>query len=72
MSLFNQDKLEGARKLFGQAEAGMPPFPKDENKPMVADRQLNHDMLICWLAYKETKALIEGPTAPVAELPLQK
>jgi serine/threonine protein kinase/tetratricopeptide (TPR) repeat protein len=64
MSLFHQAKLEGARKLFGQAEAEMPPFPKDENKPMVAGRQLNHDMLICWLAYKEAKALIEGTSAP--------
>jgi len=72
MSLFHEGKSEDARKLFSQAEAQIPPMPKDENKPMVAGRQLNHDMLICWLAYKEAKALIEGPSATAAKPPVQK
>jgi tetratricopeptide (TPR) repeat protein len=57
MSLFRLDRLEEARRLVSQAEAQMPPLPKDESKPMV----VSHDNLIWWLAYKEAKALIEGP-----------
>jgi tetratricopeptide (TPR) repeat protein len=67
MSLFRQGKPEGARKLFNQAEAQLPPLPKDESKPLVDGKPVSHDVLICWLAYKEAKALIEGPSAPVAE-----
>ena len=69
MSLFRQDKPEEARKLFSQAEAQMPPLPKDESKPLVDGKPVSHDVLIWWLAYKEAKALIEGPSAPVAEPP---
>ena len=65
MSLFRQDKMEEARKVFSQAEAQMPPLPKDERTPIVDGA--SHDDLICWLFYKEAKALIEGPSAPVAE-----
>ena len=36
MSLFRLDRLEEARRLLSQAEAQMPPLPKDESKPMVA------------------------------------
>jgi len=57
-----------ARKLFNQAEALMPPFPKDESEPQPAGR----DVLIWWLAYKEAKALIDGPSAPVAVPSLPK
>jgi tetratricopeptide (TPR) repeat protein len=67
MSLFRQNRPEEARRLFSQAEAQMPPLPKDESKPLVDGRPVTHDDLICWLAYKEAKALIEGPSAPVAE-----
>ena len=67
MSLFRQDKPEEARRAFSQAEAQMPPLPKDESKPFVDGRPAYHDDLIFWLAYKEARALIEGPSAPVAE-----
>jgi len=66
MSLFRQDKPEEARTLFSQAEERMPPLPKDEGKPFVDGRPATQDDLIFWLAYKEAKALIEGPSAPVA------
>jgi hypothetical protein len=72
MSLFWQDKPEEARKLLSQAEAQMPRLPKDETKPLVDGKLVSHDYLICWLAYKEAKALIEAPSAPVAIPPLQK
>jgi tetratricopeptide (TPR) repeat protein len=67
MSLFRQGKPEAARKVFSQAEAQMPPLPKDESKPLVDGKPVSHDVLICWLAYKEAKALLEGAAAPVAE-----
>jgi tetratricopeptide (TPR) repeat protein len=60
MSLFRQDKPKEARKLLSQAEAQTPPLPKDESKPLVDGKPASRDMLICWLAYKEAKALIEG------------
>jgi eukaryotic-like serine/threonine-protein kinase len=66
MSLLRQDKPDEARKVFNQAEAEMPPFPKDDHQPPAYDKSVNQDVLICWLAYKEAKALIEGPSAPVA------
>jgi serine/threonine protein kinase len=72
MSLFREDKREEARKLFSEAEAQMPPLPKDESKPLVDGRPAYKDDLICWLAYKEAKALIEAPSAPVSITPLQK
>ena len=34
-------------------------------------RQRLKDVLISWMAYKEAKALIESPSAPVDEPPLQ-
>ncbi len=67
MSLFRQDKLEQGRRAFSQAEAQMPPLPKDEGKPFVDGRPASHDDLIWWLAYKEAEALIEGPSASIAE-----
>jgi tetratricopeptide (TPR) repeat protein len=62
MTLFRQDRPEEARRAFSQAEAQMPPLPKDESKPMVDRRPFDHDLLIWWLAYKEAKELIEGQT----------
>jgi hypothetical protein len=50
----------------------MPPFPKGDHQPPAYDKSVNQDVLICWMAYKEAKALIEGPSAPVAEPPLPK
>jgi serine/threonine protein kinase/tetratricopeptide (TPR) repeat protein len=66
MSLFRQNKPEEARKLFSQAEAQMPPPPKDESKPLVDGMSLSHDVLIYWLAYKEAKSVLNepGPTKP--------
>ena len=63
MSLSRQDKTDDARKLFNQAEAQMPPLPKDERKPLLGGKPVSHDMLICWLAYKEAKAPMEAPSA---------
>jgi eukaryotic-like serine/threonine-protein kinase len=66
MSLHRQNKPEEARKLFKQAESQMPPLPKDESKPLVDGKLVSHDVLICWLAYKESKTLIQAPSATVA------
>jgi serine/threonine protein kinase/tetratricopeptide (TPR) repeat protein len=63
MSLFRQDKPEEARKLFTQAAAQMPPLPKDENKPLVDGEPASHDVLICWLACKEARSLLNEPAA---------
>ena len=60
--LFQQNRPDEARKRFSQAETEMPPFPKDERKPLVDGKPVFHEVLICWLAYKEAKALIEGHT----------
>jgi hypothetical protein len=46
----------------------MPPFPKDEGKPLVHGQPLSHDVVIRWLAYKEAKALLQGAPEP-ATLP---
>jgi hypothetical protein len=50
----------------------MPPLPADEHKPLVDGKMASRDVLICWLAYKEARALIEGPSAPVATPALPK
>jgi len=62
MSLFRLDRKEEARKLFSLAEAQMPPLPQDESKPLVNGSLVSHDHLICWMAYKEAKQLIENQT----------
>jgi hypothetical protein len=67
MSLFRQNRTEEARTLFGQAQAQMSPYPKDESQPLVNDDLAEHDTLILWLAYKETRELIGDPSTPVAE-----
>jgi tetratricopeptide (TPR) repeat protein len=58
MSLSRQDRPEEARTLFSQAAAQMPPLPQDEHKPLVDGKPVFHDYLICWLAYKEAKSLL--------------
>ncbi len=63
MTLFRQDRTEEARKLFSQAEAQMPPLPKEESKPSIDGRAFDHDLLIWWMSYKEAKALLGGPAA---------
>jgi tetratricopeptide (TPR) repeat protein len=63
LSLFRQDRPEEARKLFSQAEAQMPPLPKDESKPLLEGKPVSHDVLICWLAYKEAKSVLDEPAA---------
>jgi len=65
MSLFWQNKRDEARKLFSQAEAEMPPLPKDENHPVVFGKAFDGDLTVTWLAYKEAKALLEGPAAQI-------
>jgi len=67
MSLFRQNKPAEARALFRQVEAEMVPLPADERKPRAAGKQVDEDVLIWWLAYKEARTLI----APVSE-PAQK
>jgi hypothetical protein len=72
MSLYRQNRTEEARKLFRVAETQMPPLPKDESKPRVDGKSASHDALIRWLAYKEAKALIDGPSPPVADSSVPK
>jgi tetratricopeptide (TPR) repeat protein len=63
MTVFRQDRAEEARRLFSDAEAQMPPLPKDESKPTVDGRRLSHDLLIWWLACKEAKSVLNEPAA---------
>jgi eukaryotic-like serine/threonine-protein kinase len=58
MNLFRQNRSEEARKVLSQAEAQMPPLPKDESKPLVDGAPVSHDVLIWWLAYKEAKSVL--------------
>jgi hypothetical protein len=62
MSVFRQDRPEEARAIFRQSEALMPPLPQDDLKPHVDGRTIDQNILIWWLAYKEAKALLEGPS----------
>jgi tetratricopeptide (TPR) repeat protein len=61
MSLSRQNRPEEARKLFSQAEAQIPPLPQDEIKPLVKGSPASRDALICWLAYKEAKSVLNEP-----------
>jgi tRNA A-37 threonylcarbamoyl transferase component Bud32/tetratricopeptide (TPR) repeat protein len=63
MTLFRQNRVEEARKLFSQAEAQMPPLPQDENKPIVDGRTFDHDLLIWWMSYKEAKSVLNVPVS---------
>ena len=55
MSLFQQGKRNEARELTATVEAQMTPLP-DAAQPFV--QKTHPDDLICWLAYKEAKALL--------------
>ncbi len=55
MSLFRQGKESESIKLFNAAETQMKPLPVDGRQFSEA---ADHNDLICWLAYKEAKALI--------------
>ncbi len=57
MSLFRQGKKDEARKLATKAVAKMKLLPAAEHNPRA--ECVDHDDLIMWLAYKETKAMIE-------------
>ena len=67
MTLFRLDRVEEARKLFGQAQTQLPPFPKDDNNPVVPGKRFDPDIVLMWLACKEAKALIEVPSVPIAQ-----
>jgi tetratricopeptide (TPR) repeat protein len=58
MALFRQNRAEEARKLFTQAEVQMPPLPKDANQPSADGRVFDHDLLVWWLSYQESKSLL--------------
>jgi tetratricopeptide (TPR) repeat protein len=63
MILFQQGKLDEARKLATEAAGISRKLPQDEKNPLVGRRVSNED-LILWLAHKEAKALI-GFNAPL-------
>jgi WD40 repeat protein/serine/threonine protein kinase/tetratricopeptide (TPR) repeat protein len=63
MSLFQQNRPEDARTLFTQAGGEIPPLPQDGRKPLVDGKPVSHDVLICWMAYKEAQALLSEPAA---------
>jgi len=63
MCLFRQHRLADARSLLSQAEAQMTPPPKAARKPLIDGKPVSHNTMICWLAYKEAKALITEPAA---------
>ncbi len=67
MSLYRQGKTDDARKLAIAAAAKMQPLPKDENSPLAGADGAEND-LIMWLAYKESKAMIQfdSPSATAA------
>jgi hypothetical protein len=41
----------------------MPPFPQDEKKPTLKGTAASHDVMICWLAFKEAKVMLDNRTA---------
>jgi len=59
MISFQQGNSAEARKRFTGAEATMKPLPADEKNPMSSGA--DHDVLVLWLAYREAKALLDGP-----------
>jgi tetratricopeptide (TPR) repeat protein len=63
LSLFRQNRPEDARKLFSRAKAEIPPPPPDDGQPLANGKPIAHDVLICWLAYKETVSLLGEPVA---------
>ena len=65
MSLLRQNRSEEGRRLFNQAEEQMPPLPADERKPQIDGSQVDQNLLISWLAYKEAKTLMAIPSPSV-------
>jgi tetratricopeptide (TPR) repeat protein len=63
LSLFQLDRIEEARKLFSEAEKQMPPFPQDQTKPILDGSLASHDVIICWLACKEARSVLNKPGA---------
>jgi tetratricopeptide (TPR) repeat protein len=59
MMLFRKGKTEEAKRLFHEAEAQMPPLP--ENAARTLPVEVTQDQLLCWLAYKEARALLNVP-----------
>jgi hypothetical protein len=55
--LFRQGKEAAARALFQEAMAQMPIIP--ENADRVLSAEVNQDELLCWLAYREARALLK-------------
>ena len=64
MSLFRQNKPGEARALFKQVEAETVPLPADERKPRADGKQVNEDVLMLWLAFKEARTLMEPGSQP--------
>lgn len=65
MCLFRQGHFSQARTLFNQAEARMRPVPINGQPPRFL---VDHDDLVCWLAAKEARTLLDtnGPLKPPA------
>ncbi len=60
MCLFRQGQSQKARALFSEAEAQMPPFPQDDSKPIIEGKIASHNVMICWLAYREAKSILNA------------
>ena len=63
LSLFRLGRTQAARQLFKETEGQIPPLPPDEGRPVAEGLPFNHDLVICWLAYKEAKSVINGSDA---------
>jgi tetratricopeptide (TPR) repeat protein len=63
MTLFRLHRTDDARHLFTQAAAEIPPPPQDGGKPLVDGKAASHDVLICWLAYKEAGSTLKEPAS---------
>jgi hypothetical protein len=62
MSLLRQGNLDESRKVLALAESEMKPVPEPTEIPKGA---ITSNDLICWLAYKEAKALLESTHHPI-------
>ena len=59
MSLLRQNRAEDARLLFNDVEGHMPKLPADEHALVAAQRVMNQELLICWMAYKEAREMLK-------------
>ena len=64
MSLSRQHRAPEAQSLLLEAQAEMPPLPKDESEPLAGSAPPNCDLLLFWLACKEAKAMIGDAGSP--------